>query len=64
MYKKFKMLLEERNVSAYKVSQETGIPYSCFSDWKAGVSKPKLDKLAKIADFFGVSVDFFVERKK
>lgn len=63
MYEKFKKLLDEHNVSTYKVSQETGIPYTCFSDWKSGVSKPKIDKLLKLAKYFNVSVEYFIEQE-
>ena len=58
MYEIFAKLLEERGVTAYKVSKATGIAGSTFSDWKSGRSTPKQDKLQKIADYFGVSVDY------
>lgn len=51
MYEKFSKLLQDYGVSAYKVSKETGISQSVFSEWKRGKSQPKLDKLRKIADF-------------
>lgn len=55
MYEIFLKLLKERGVKASDVSRATGIPQSTFSDWKSGRSKPKDEKLQKIADFFGVS---------
>ena len=61
MYPKFQKLLDERKVTAYKVARETGIPTTCFSDWKSGRSKPKLDKLLKLAEYFGVSLDYFIK---
>ena len=64
MYEIFAKLLEERGVTAYKVSKATGIAGSTFSDWKSGRSTPKQDKLQKIADFFGVSVDFLITGKE
>ncbi len=64
MYEKFACLLKERDVSAYQVAKATGIGQSTFSDWKNGRSTPKLDKLQKIADFFGVSVDYFSGSEK
>ena len=45
MYEIFAKLLEERGVTAYKVSKATGIAGSTFSDWKSGRSVPKIDKL-------------------
>ena len=41
----------------------TGISKSTFSDWKSGRSKPKQEKLQKIADYFGVSVDYLMTGK-
>lgn len=60
MYKKFEKLLIDNNVTAYKVAQDTGITKSTFSDWKSGRSEPKLAKLIKIADYFGVPLEYFV----
>ena len=64
MYEIFAKLLEERGVTAYKVSKATGIAGSTFSDWKSGRCTPKQDKLQKIADYFGVSVDFLITGKE
>ena len=60
MYEKFEQLLKSRGVSAYRVSKETGINQQTFSKWKKGISSPKTDKLQKIADYFGVSVDYLI----
>lgn len=61
MYEKFEELLEERQTTAYRVSRDTGIASSTFSDWKSGRSKPKIEKLKRIADYFGVPIEFFLE---
>lgn len=61
MYERYSKLLDNKKVTSHKVSKETGIPYSCLSDWKAGRSKPKTDKLKKLAEYFGVTVDYFVD---
>lgn len=58
MYSVFEKLLKEKGVSAYRVSMETGVGRSTFTDWKNGRSNPKGEKLSKIADYFGVSVDY------
>jgi DNA-binding Xre family transcriptional regulator len=49
MYSKYAKLRDKRGYKNSDVSKATGIPYSCLSDWKAGRSKPKADKLSKIA---------------
>lgn len=58
MYSVFLRLLKERGVKASDVSKATGIPQSTFSDWKKGRSKPKDEKLQKIADYFGVTTHY------
>lgn len=60
MYEIFEKLLKERGISAYKVAKATGISTGSLSDWKKGRSSPKADKLQKIADYFGVSVDYLL----
>ncbi len=61
MYEKFAELLEKNNKTAYQVSKETGISQSVLSDWKRGRSKPKAEKLKTLADYFGVSIEYFLE---
>lgn len=56
-YSIFDRLLKERGISAYQVSKATGISASTLADWKSGRSTPKADKLARIADFFNISLD-------
>lgn len=60
MYEVFAKLLEERHLKAADVCRGTGLPSSLFSEWKRGKSTPKADKLKKIADFFGVSVEYLM----
>lgn len=64
MYEIFVKLLEKYGITAYKVSKATGIAGSTFSDWKSGRSTPKQDKLQKIADYFGVTVDYLMTGKE
>ena len=61
MYEKFLRLLEKTHKTAYRVSQDTGIGENTLSDWKRGRCKPKADKLKILADYFGVSIDYFLE---
>ena len=56
MYEIFEKLLNERGITAYRVSKDTGIPTSTLSDWKNGRSNPKADKLKILADYFGVDI--------
>ncbi len=56
-YKNFERLLLEKGTTVYRVAKETRIPASTFSDWKSGRSSPKSEKLMRIADYFGVSME-------
>lgn len=60
MYEIFERLLKSRNVTAYQVAKATGISQSTLSDWKKGRSVPKMDKIQKIAEYFGVSVEYLM----
>ena len=64
MYEKFVALLEKTNKTAYQVSKDTGIAENIFSYWKTGRSKPKVDKLKILADYFGVTIEYFLEEKE
>lgn len=60
LYKKFEKLLQENGVTAYKVSKSTGIATATLTAWKQGKYKPKSDKLQKIAEYFGVNIEYFL----
>ena len=64
MWEIYYELLQQKGVRNIDVSRATGIPPSTFSDWKKGKSKPKADKLQKIADYFGVSSEYLLTGKK
>lgn len=63
LYKNFSTLLEKTNKTAYRVSKDTGIAQSVLSDWKRGISNPKVDKLKKLSDYFGVPLEYFLEEE-
>lgn len=60
MYEVFEKLLDLFGVKTSEVCAATGIAQSTFSDWKNGRSTPKIEKLQKIADYFGVTVDYLL----
>ncbi len=64
MYEIFAELLKKKGIRAAAVSQATGIHPSTFSDWKSGKSRPKQEKLIKIAAFFDVTVDYLLNREE
>ena len=58
MYEIYCKLRDAMGVKDADVVKATGITKSTFSDWKSGRSKPKDEKIQKIADFFGVTAEY------
>lgn len=60
MYEVFEHLLQSFGVSAYKFCKDTGIPQSTISTWKKKRNLINGEMAKKIADYFGVSVDYLL----
>ena len=56
--------MRAKGVRMSDVSRETGVSYSTFTDWKTGRYTPKADKMQKIADYFGVTVEYLMTGEK
>lgn len=63
MYEVFEQLLQKHGVTSYKVAKEAGVTQTALSNWKAGRSTPTTKTLQKIADYFGVTVDYLISGK-
>ena len=57
MYEKYEELLKKTGKTSYQVSKNTGIGQNTLSNWKTGRSKPKIEKIKILADYFGVKVE-------
>ena len=64
MYEIFIQLLQKYGVTPYKISKETGISQTTLSNWKSGRSIPKTESMQKIADFFGVTLEYLLTGKE
>lgn len=60
MYDIFEQLLQKHGVTPYKVAKEAGVTQTALSNWKTGRSTPTTKTLQKIADYFGVTVDYLM----
>lgn len=60
----FSEILQERNISAYKLSMNTGISQGLISEYKSGKKEPTLQNLIKIADYLDVTLDCLVGRDR
>ena len=61
MYQKYVALRTAAGVTDYEVAKNTGVSTSTLTNWKYERYVPKIEKLKKIADYFGVSVEYFLE---
>lgn len=60
MYYIYERLRNERKLTDYRVSKDTGIPTSALSSWKHGDYTPKIDKIMRLANYFDVPVSVFL----
>lgn len=63
MYSIYQKLLDEKGLKNADIARATDISNMTLSDWKNGKSTPKQDKLMKIADFLGVSLEYLMTGK-
>ena len=59
-FAKLEQLCKERNVTLYTVAKETNIDKQTLYSWQKSEYTPKADKIKKIADYFGVSIEYFM----
>ena len=64
MFEIFEKIMKEKGLRYADVARGAGVHYSIITDWKAGRTTPKIDKLQRIADFFGVSVNYLMTGKQ
>ena len=53
----------KHGVTPYKVAKEAGVTQTALSNWKSGRSTPSSKTLQKIADYFGITVDYLMTGK-
>lgn len=63
-YEVYSNLCKERGKSATGVAIELNIARSTVANWKKTGTTPQAEILQKIADYFGVSVDYLLEKDK
>lgn len=58
MYSIFVQLCKERGVSTYQAAKDAHIGQSTISEWRLGTSVPRDKTLRKLADYFGVTLEY------
>ncbi|WP_274355193.1 helix-turn-helix domain-containing protein [Ligilactobacillus salivarius] len=61
MWNEIQKVLDEKNMSIYKLAKITGIRDSTLHNYKRG-SGPSFKNMCKIADALDVSLDYFRKR--
>ncbi|MEC0140767.1 helix-turn-helix transcriptional regulator [Paenibacillus macerans] len=62
---KLQKLMDEKGISAYKLSKDTGISYTGINKILNGKTKhPRLDMMEVISSYFGKQVDFFTSNEQ
>jgi transcriptional regulator with XRE-family HTH domain len=58
-------LMNQRGITPYRLSKETGVSYTGLTKILNGTTKnPQIDSLKLIADYFGQSVDYFTDEEE
>ena len=60
---RYEELLKINKVTHYKVTKNLGLNINIFRKWRAATT-PSLAVLAKLANYFGASIDYLIGRNK
>ena len=59
-----KRYMKENDKSRREVSEALGVSYYTFSDWVNGKKYPRMDKVEKLANYFGILKSDLIEDKQ
>jgi transcriptional regulator with XRE-family HTH domain len=59
LYARVKYLCDKNKISIYQLERKLGISNGYIKKWKTSIS-PSIDKISKVAEYFGVSVDYLI----
>lgn len=60
--KKFREIIQSRNLTPYKIAKDTGISQGLMAEYNRGEKIPTVNNLIKIANYLEVSIDYLLER--
>ena len=55
--------MQLENIERRDFAKAIGVPYSSLTDWINGNTYPRIDKIQKMADFFGIDKSDLVEKR-
>lgn len=56
--------MKAQDMTHYSVWKATGVAQSSLNDWRAGRGVPGVRNLERLADYFGVTVDYLIGREQ
>jgi transcriptional regulator with XRE-family HTH domain len=59
---RLKQLRDAKTLTQNDLAEATGIPRSTIASWEAGQRNPELGSAQKLADYFGVTLDYLLGR--
>ena len=60
--KRLKKLREQRHISQLKLAMDLGLNQNAVSRYENGVQKTKYANIINFDDYYGVSIDYLLER--
>ena len=58
----FNRLLRENGLNPLSLAKKIGVPKSIVYEWRSGEREPSMENLIRLADFFGVSLEYLTGR--
>ncbi len=55
--------MDKLGIERKELAKAIGVPYSSLTDWINGKTYPRIDKIEKLANYFGVSKSDLVEER-
>lgn len=62
IYIRIKEMCEKKHISIYRLEKDLKFPASTIIKWKT--SSPTVEKIKAVADYFGVSIEYFLETEE
>ncbi|WP_374788052.1 helix-turn-helix domain-containing protein [Lactococcus lactis] len=59
-----KTLRKINGITQKELAEKLKIKQNSYSDWENGKSEPNIEMLVRLADYFDVSVDYLLGRKR
>ena len=56
--------LNERHKSQVEVANAIGVSQQTFNTWSRGIALPRMDKIQKLADYFGIGKNDLIDEPK